>query len=92
MTAWDELIAKSTAPVGSDAWTHLISDPPGGPGGGETVILEGERSMYIAGTDLDMVVADTELHLEIGEQSIAMVESTSDMAVDIDDRGMTIGD
>lgn len=30
MTAWEELLAKSTAPLGSTAWEHLISQAPGG--------------------------------------------------------------
>lgn len=91
MSSWAELIAKSTAAVGSDAWEHLISDAPGG-GGGETIILEGARTMDIASPGLDMIVGNANLNLEVGEQSIAMVESSSDMVIDIDDRGMTLGD
>lgn len=30
MTAWANLVAKSTAPNGSTAWEHLISQAPGG--------------------------------------------------------------
>ena len=32
MDAWGELLQKSTAPAGSDAWEHLISVSPGGGG------------------------------------------------------------
>lgn len=93
MTAWDELIAKSTAVVGSDAWTHLVSDLPGGPGGpGETILLEGPKSMELALAPLELTVASTAVYMEVGEQGIAMVESSSDMTIDIDDGEMTIGD
>ena len=42
MTAWDLLIAYSTAPDGSDAWTHLNAQEGGGAG---TVIVGGMRTV-----------------------------------------------
>ena len=42
MTAWDLLIAYSTAPAGSDAWTHLNAQEGGGDG---TVIVGGIRTV-----------------------------------------------
>ena len=72
MTAWDELIAKSTAPTGSDAWTHLISV---GTGGGNTIVIIG---------DTDVIISEEEFAIELSEgvEEIVMEEIVKEIVVE----------
>lgn len=50
MTAWQELLAKSTAPSGSTAWVHLVSQSPGGgPGGGINAVMVPTGTLTLSG-------------------------------------------
>jgi len=90
MSAWDELLTNSIAPLSSDAWTHLVSQEGGG---GGTIILDGERFMAVGEQILQLVAADGGLVAAVGEPTIAMVEpGGADMVIAIDDGEMTLGD
>jgi len=90
VSAWNELLTNSIAPLGSDAWTHLMSQEGGG---GGTVVLDGERFMTVGEQSLQLLANDEGLIAAIGDAILAVVEpGGATMAIEIDDGEITLGD
>lgn len=83
MDAWKILFNNSTAPDGSDAWTHLNNQNSGSgePGEGETVCLA--SSVFKS----SLVETTTGHTVNTGTQSTLVVES--DTQIDIDNNIIT---
>ena len=54
MNAWEYLVDKSTAPAGSTAWEHLISEVP-------RFVVIGDIDVDIEETYLDINIEETEI-------------------------------
>lgn len=90
MTAWDVLIANSTAPAGSTAWVHLNNQSGGG---GQTVYIPYKESFVFEDAEelILSVIEDQPINCTVGEDedSVYFYEETftitfSEVEEDID--------
>ena len=87
--AWEILIGNSSAPAGSDAWTHLNSQQGGG---GVTVAIDGGLTISeeiqlvsIDGSDSAQVAISEEVSLtQITEEEYSVLINGDDSNVNID--------
>lgn len=75
MDAWSTLLLNSTAPDGSDAWTHLLS---------QEGVIAGECTglVLIDGLELDM--EDRCVEIEIAEDTIYVVPDIEEFELEIE--------
>lgn len=93
--AWETLLLKSTAPAGSTAWVHHISQAPGGVGPGAAEILhvfptanyEDEESIaavtYLE-NEVDVIHYEAETSVEVLTDEELLSTQQSDTIVYVD--------
>ena len=87
MDAWTQLLEKSTAVPGSDAWTHLLAQEGGGVGGflDATITLDQEDPTGVTidfGT-LNILVEDEAISVLVAEDAISVSVSDEDVTVEV---------
>jgi hypothetical protein len=90
MTAWSELITNSTAPNGSTAWTHLISQEGGGEGGDIVYVpcLESDFAIDVNMEANTLDIIDSEISLDIIVNEIDTL--TNEVTADIQDDALLL--
>lgn len=76
MTAWDILIANSTAPNGSIAWLHLNSQTGGG-------LIGGRADLAITATSEVLATQDN-------NESIDLISGSEGITLNADSKGLEV--
>lgn len=81
MDAWETLVALSSAPSGSDAWTHLNNITGGGPGG--TTYIE-QLGVELMASDIEIEVNDASMELEVSSDSTELEVQSDTIELEVE--------
>lgn len=82
MDAWEILIALSSAPVGSDAWTHLNNITGGG--GPSSVIYIEQLGVELMANIIEVEVNNASIEVEVPSDSTELEVQTDTIELEVD--------